>query len=115
MFRSAQRVDFGRHYSFPRLLAAGIGCLGANTRNPNNDTDTVHEQIILDVGACVAHLRDRGVRNVILLGNSGGGSLNAFYQAQAARTFSRSASIAARVAFCRSPLRDPVCLSNQRQ
>lgn len=79
------RVDFGRHYTFPRLLAAGIGCLGANTRNPNNDTDTVHEQIILDVGACVAHLRDRGVERVILLGNSGGGSLFAFYQAQAGR------------------------------
>lgn len=77
------RVDFGRHYSFPRLLEAGIGCLGANTRNPNNDTDTVHEQIILDVGACVAQLRDRGVEQVILLGNSGGGSLNAFYQSQA--------------------------------
>jgi hypothetical protein len=77
------RVDFSRHYSFPRLLEAGIACLGANTRNPNNDTDTVHEQIVLDVGACIAHLRDRGVEQVILLGNSGGGSLNAFYQAQA--------------------------------
>lgn len=77
------RVDFARHYSFPRLLAAGIGCLGANTRNPNNDTDTVHESIILDVGACIAHLRDRGVEKVVLLGNSGGGSLFAFYQAQA--------------------------------
>jgi pimeloyl-ACP methyl ester carboxylesterase len=77
------RVDFTRHYSFPRLLAAGIGCLGANTRNPNNDTDTVHEQIILDVGACVAFLRDLGVRHVVLLGNSGGGSLNALYQAEA--------------------------------
>ncbi len=77
------RVDFTRHYSFPRLLAAGIGCLGANTRNPNNDTDTVHEQIILDVGACVDFLRDRGVQHVILLGNSGGGPLNALYQAQA--------------------------------
>ena len=24
------RVDFGHHYSFPRLLDAGIGCFGAN-------------------------------------------------------------------------------------
>lgn len=77
------RVDFGRHYTFPRLLAAGIGCLGANTRNPNNDTDTVHEQILLDVGACIAHLRDRGVERIVLLGNSGGGSLFGFYQSQA--------------------------------
>ncbi|MDG2050004.1 MAG: hypothetical protein P8M78_07560 [Myxococcota bacterium] len=80
------RVDFTRHYSFPRLLDAGIGCLGANTRNPNNDTDTVHESILLDVAACVAHLRDVGVQKVVLLGNSGGGSLFAFYQAQAARS-----------------------------
>ncbi|MDE0885130.1 MAG: hypothetical protein OSB70_06320 [Myxococcota bacterium] len=79
------RVDFTRHYSFPRLLEAGIGCLGANTRNPNNDTDTVHEQIILDVAACVAYLRDIGVRSVILLGNSGGGPLNALFQDQAVR------------------------------
>jgi pimeloyl-ACP methyl ester carboxylesterase len=77
------RVDFTRHYSFPRLLEAGVACLGANTRNPNNDTDTVHEAIILDVGACIAHLRDRGVEHVVLLGNSGGGSLNALYQSQA--------------------------------
>ncbi|UCE86626.1 MAG: hypothetical protein JSU66_02500 [Deltaproteobacteria bacterium] len=78
------RVDFGRHYTFPRLLDAGIACLGANTRNPNNDTNTIHEEILLDVNACVKHLkRDRGVARVVLLGNSGGGALNAFFQAQA--------------------------------
>ncbi len=78
------RVDFTRHYTFPRLLAAGIGCLGANTRNPNNDTDTIHEDIILDVAACVRFLKNhRGADKVILIGNSGGGSLNAFFQAQA--------------------------------
>jgi pimeloyl-ACP methyl ester carboxylesterase len=77
------RVDFTRHYTFPALLEAGTACLGANTRNPNNDIDTVHEEIVLDVGACVAFLRERGVDKVVLLGNSGGGSLCAFYQAQA--------------------------------
>ena len=87
------RVDFTRHYSFPRLLEAGIGCLGANTRNPNNDTDTVHEQIILDVGACIAHLRNLGVERVVLLGNSGGGPLNALYQAQATRSPSERISL----------------------
>ena len=80
------RVDFTHHYSFPRLLAAGIACLGANTRSPNNDTDTVHEEIILDVGSCVRFLKaKKGIDNVVLLGNSGGGSLSAFYQAQATR------------------------------
>ncbi len=69
------RVDFTRHYTFPRLLAAGVGCLGATTRSPNNDTDLEHETILLDVAACVRWLRvERGVESVILLGNSGGGS-----------------------------------------
>ncbi len=78
------RVDFTRHYTFPCLLENGIGCFGANTRNPNNDTDTIHEDIILDVSECVRFLKNqRGVQKVILIGNSGGGSLNAFFQAQA--------------------------------
>jgi pimeloyl-ACP methyl ester carboxylesterase len=78
------RVDFTRHYTFPRLLAAGIGCLGAQTRHPNNDLETVHEDIILDLGACVRFLKQhRGVERVVLIGNSGGGSLSAFFQAQA--------------------------------
>jgi pimeloyl-ACP methyl ester carboxylesterase len=78
------RVDFTHHYTFPRLLAAGIGCLGANTRHPNNDVATVHEELLLDVASCVRFLKDeRGVDKVILLGNSGGGSLSAFYQAEA--------------------------------
>lgn len=78
------RVDFTRHYTFPRLLSRGIGCLGALTRNPNNDVDTVHEEIVLDLAACVRFLRERrGVEKVILIGNSGGGSLAALFQQQA--------------------------------
>jgi len=78
------RVDFGHHYAIPRLVQAGLGVLGANTRNPNNDTDTVHEEIVLDVAAAVRWLREeRGVERVVLLGNSGGGSLFALYQAEA--------------------------------
>ncbi len=80
------RVDFTHHYSFPRLLSAGFGCLGANTRNPNNDVATVHEDILLDVASCIRFLKEkRGVETVILLGNSGGGSLSAYYQAEARR------------------------------
>ncbi len=78
------RVDFTHHYAFPRLLDAGLGCLGATTRSPNNDTDLEHEAILLDLAACIRFLRaDRGVEEVILLGNCGGGSLAAFYQAEA--------------------------------
>jgi pimeloyl-ACP methyl ester carboxylesterase len=80
------RVDFMHHYAVPRLVAAGFGVLAANTRYLNNDTMAEHEEMVLDLAACVKHLRERrGVETVILLGNSGGGSLAAFYQAQARR------------------------------
>src|SRR5262249_41352279 len=61
----------------------GVAVLGATTRNPNNDTTTVHEEIILDVASCIAELKRRGVGTVVLIGNSGGGALNGFYQSQA--------------------------------
>ena len=78
------RVDFSHHYSIPRLVAAGFGVLAANTRHAGNDTMAEHEEMVLDVAACVRHLRDkRGVERVVLLGNCGGASLAAYYQAQA--------------------------------
>jgi hypothetical protein len=78
------RVDFAHHYSIPRLLDAGFAVLAANTRHAGNDTMAEHEEMVLDVAACVRHLVDkRGVERVVLLGNCGGGSLVAFYQAQA--------------------------------
>jgi hypothetical protein len=78
------RADFTHHYVIPRLVDAGIACLAANTRNPNNDVTTIHEEIILDVASCVSYLKNKlGVRSVIVVGNSGGGALNGFYQAQA--------------------------------
>ncbi|HEY0104494.1 MAG TPA: hypothetical protein VGB91_00310 [Rhizomicrobium sp.] len=77
------RADFQHHYVVPRLVEAGVAVLAATTRNPNNDTTTVHEEIVLDVGSCIAELKRRGIANVVLIGNSGGGALNGFYQAQA--------------------------------
>ncbi|MBN9526976.1 MAG: hypothetical protein J0H82_12260 [Alphaproteobacteria bacterium] len=77
------RADFTQHYIFPALLDAGYGCLGANTRSPNNDSATLHEVILLDVAAAVRFLKRRGVEKVLFIGNSGGGSLGAFYQNQA--------------------------------
>ncbi len=78
------RGDFQHHYVIPRLVEAGIAVLAATTRNPNNDTTTVHEEIVLDVASCVAELKRRGLANIVLIGNSGGGALNGFYQSQAA-------------------------------
>ena len=77
------RGDFQHHYVIPRLVEAGIAVLAATTRNPNNDTTTVHEEIVLDVASSVAELKRRGVQNIVLIGNSGGGALNGFYQSQA--------------------------------
>lgn len=94
------RVDFHHHYSIPRLIDAGFGVLAANTRHMGNETFGDHEEMVLDVAACVRHLLDkRGVARVVLLGNCGGGSLMAYYQAQAALP------VAERIT--RSPARTP--------
>ncbi len=78
------RVDFSRHYCIPHFVEAGFSCLGLNSRNFNNDTTAIHEQLILDVNAGVKYLREvKGADTVVLFGNSGGGSLGAFFQAQA--------------------------------
>jgi pimeloyl-ACP methyl ester carboxylesterase len=79
------RVDFSRHYLAPRLAAGGYAFFGAHTRYLNNDADMLHERVLLDVAGTVAWLRERGFRRVVLLGNSGGGSLFAFYLEQAAK------------------------------
>lgn len=77
------RADFSRHYCIPRSLDAGFAALGLHTRCLNNDTSAIHEELILDVNAGVKFLRARGCERVVLFGNSGGGSLFAFFQAQA--------------------------------
>ena len=79
------RVDFSHHYTVPGLVAAGFGVLAMASRHVGNDTMAEHEEMLLDVAAAVRHARDRrGAERLILLGNSGGGSLLTFYQAQAA-------------------------------
>lgn len=77
------RADFSRHYCIPGLVRAGISVLGLGTRCLNNDVTAIHEDLVLDVAAGVAFLRERGFEKVVLFGNSGGGSLFALYQAQA--------------------------------
>jgi len=77
------RADFSRHYLVPWLVAGGYAVFGSTTRYLNNDADALHERLLFDVAGSIAWLRGRGFRRVILLGNSGGGSLFAFYLAQA--------------------------------
>lgn len=77
------QADMTRHYAIPALVDAGFAAFGQNSRYANNDTHCIHELLLLDVAAGQRFLRQRGFENVVLVGNSGGGSLFAFYQAQA--------------------------------
>lgn len=77
--------NFMGHYLLQPLAARGIGCLGLNSRYAGNDSLLLMERVIQDLGAGVQYLRARGYDKVVLVGNSGGASLAAFYQAQAER------------------------------
>ncbi|MBL7493337.1 nuclear transport factor 2 family protein [Frankia sp. AgB1.9] len=77
------RADFSCHYLIPSLVAAGYAAFGGQGRNLGNDIDCVHEYLLADLAAQIGYLRRQGFEKVLLCGNSGGGSLSTFYQAQA--------------------------------
>ena len=65
------------------LPKLGITLLALNTRYLNDDAHLIFEHIIDDVGAGIRFLREEGFEKIILLGNSGGASTVALYQAEA--------------------------------
>ena len=79
------RGEFTRHYVVPGLTGRGYAVFGHNSRYLNNDTDMVHERLLFDIAAGMRFLKERGYERIVLLGNSGGGSLLGFYQSQASR------------------------------
>jgi hypothetical protein len=76
------RANFSRHYLVPGLLDAGFAVLCQNSRWLGNDATCVHERLLLEVAEGLRAARARFER-VVLVGNSGGGSLYTFYLSQA--------------------------------
>jgi pimeloyl-ACP methyl ester carboxylesterase len=79
-------VDFAEHYMGPAFARRGFGFLGWNTRYRGAEDQFLLEHALIDIGIGVRWLREKaGVERVVILGNSGGGSLMAAYQSQAAQ------------------------------
>jgi pimeloyl-ACP methyl ester carboxylesterase len=77
-------VDFSEHYLASYLAERGFGFLGWNTRFRGNEPHFLLDHALAEIGVGVRWLREQaGAEQVVLLGNSGGGSLMAAYQSQA--------------------------------
>jgi len=78
--------NFMGHYLIAPLAERGVTCLGLNSRYVGNDTVLLMERVLQDLGAGVKFMRDElGCERVVLVGNSGGAALAAYYQAEAER------------------------------
>ncbi len=77
-------VDFAEHYIAPYFAKRGFGFLGWNTRYRGAEDLFALEHALIDIGAGMTWLREKaGVERIVILGNSGGGSLMGAYQAEA--------------------------------
>lgn len=84
MIATHYQIDFSEHYLAEYLAARGIGFLGWNTRFRGFESSFMLDHALVDIGVGVRWLREvQGVDTIVLLGNSGGGSLMAAYQSQA--------------------------------
>ncbi|NDZ18025.1 alpha/beta hydrolase [Variovorax sp. WS11] len=71
------------HYMVPALVQAGYACWVQGARTVGNDIRLEHEVALLDVAAGVGQLRSLAFKKIVMLGNSGGAPLFAFYNQQA--------------------------------
>src|ERR1700742_4338906 len=76
-------ANFLGHYALPTLARCGVAAIGMTTRYIGNDSNLNVENVLLDIGATVRYLREHGYQRVVLAGNSGGGTVVPYYQAQA--------------------------------
>lgn len=70
------------HYLVPDVLDAGWACWVQGARSVGNDLRLEHEFALHDVAAGMRKLTDLGFIDVVLIGNSGGAGLFAFYNQQ---------------------------------
>lgn len=78
------RGDNSYHFTLTPAAERGMVGIGVAGRYVYNRAKIIHEELVLDIAAAIRYLReDLGVRYVILIGHSGGGSLTSLYQAQA--------------------------------
>lgn len=84
LIASHYNVDLSEHYLADFLAQRGFGFLGWNTRFRGDDAHFLLDHALVEIAVGVRWLREvAGVEHVVLLGNSGGGSLMAAYQSQA--------------------------------
>ncbi|OMC48879.1 alpha/beta hydrolase [Mycobacterium sp. IS-2888] len=84
MIATHYQIDFSEHYLADYIATRGVGFLGWNTRFRGFESSFLLDHALVDIGVGVRWLREvQGVDTVVLLGNSGGGSLMAAYQSQA--------------------------------
>jgi pimeloyl-ACP methyl ester carboxylesterase len=75
-------VDFSEHYLAAYLAQRGYGFLGWNTRFRGAEAYFLLDHAVAEIAVGVRWLREQGIERVVLLGNSGGGSLMGAYHSQ---------------------------------
>ncbi|WP_109477591.1 alpha/beta hydrolase [Paraburkholderia sp. C35] len=70
------------HYLIPDVVGAGYAAWSQSPRSVGNDLRLEHEFALHDVAAGLNYLKSRGFRRIVLLGNSGGAGLYAYYVQQ---------------------------------